>query len=88
MNLSPSDLDAIAEKVAFKLTRQKAPVLSLDEAMALVGCGSPQSLYRWCHRWGVRSSGKGRYSRSALMNALRREEERGQRKTDAPKLCA
>ena len=87
MNLTEEQIDRIAEKVAAKIMRgERSPVLSSGEAMAMAGCNSSTAFWRWCKRLGVRTASRGRYSRSAILNALRREEERGQRRTDSPLL--
>lgn len=49
------------------------PVLSVAEAMGLVGAASASAFYRWASRWRVKPSATGRYARRALTAGLDRE---------------
>lgn len=49
------------------------PVLSQAEAMQLVGVRSVSAFQRWAAAWKVKSAGKGRWARRALLAGLERE---------------
>jgi hypothetical protein len=49
------------------------PVLSVAEAMSLVGAESSSAFYRWTALWRVKPSATGRYARRALAAGLDRE---------------
>jgi hypothetical protein len=78
-----ADLDQIhaeivalrGEVVALRAAQASAlrPVLSVAEAMELVGVDSASAFYRWAARWRVVAADKGRYARRAVLAGLDRE---------------
>ena len=71
--MSADQVDQIAEAVALKITRYKAPVLTREEAVAYVGKGSDRSFRRWCADYKVRPCSAGRYSRRSLEMGMNKE---------------
>lgn len=73
------DLDELADKVAERMQRFAAPVLTLDEATRFVGKRSASAFYRWADELKVKPCSQGRYSRRALEMAMNKEARRGER---------
>jgi hypothetical protein len=61
------------------------PVLSVAEAMELVGADSLSAFYRWTKKRNVKPSASGRYARRALLAGLDREvRDTAKRKPKSP----
>lgn len=77
--IADSDIDRLADAVATRLTRMKAPVLTASEAAAYVGKNSASAFGRWCAAHKVKPCDKGRYSRRALEMGMNKEARKGER---------
>lgn len=78
-HLADQDIDRLADAVAARMLRMKAPVLTSREAAAFVGKRSASAFERWCERHKVKRCDKGRYSRRALEYAMNKEARKGER---------
>lgn len=67
------DHEALAQRFAELLSSVRCPVLTRDEARAYTKSVSDSAFDRWCARWRVTSSSRGRYARQNLDLALERE---------------
>lgn len=82
MTLDSQTIDALADAVAVRMVRFKAPVLTAQEAAAYVGKGSEKAYREWRKRWRVGMCSDGRYSRRELDAGLSREaRNKHERKT-------
>lgn len=82
MNLTDEDIDRLADAIAVRMMRMKAPVLTAQEAMAFVGKRSSSTFERWCNRHKVKRCDHGRYSRRELEYGMNKEaRNRPSRKT-------
>lgn len=50
-----------------------AAPLAVADAVRLAGCRSESAFYRWAEAHGVKSCGRGRWSREAILAGLKRE---------------
>lgn len=79
IELADNDIDRLADAVAVRMMRMKAPVLTTGEAMVFVGKRSSSAFERWCAAHKVTRCDKGRYSRRALEMAMNKEARKGER---------
>lgn len=79
MELSPEQMDQLAEKIAERIFAMQAlPVITNSQAMAMVGKGTPRALSNWVRQYSPRAGcGQGRYSKEKILQGLRVEEKTG-----------
>ena len=72
------ELAVLAQAIGNRVyAMQIKPVVTVEEAMEIVGKRSASALERWIREWAPRARcGKGRYSKEKILQGLRTEEAR------------
>lgn len=70
VRLHPESIAELADAIATRMGAPARAVITVPEAMKLVGKNSVPAFYRWLRAQGVKPVSQGRYNRAAIERAL------------------